>query len=102
MNKFILRQSLLLLTATIVWGIAFVAQSVGMDYVGPFTFLASRSYLGFIVLLPVIAVLDKTRENSKTKEDEMGKEYQADVYSWKNKTLLIGGIACGIRVREKS
>lgn len=71
-----------------------MAQSVGMDYVGPFTFLASRSYLGFIVLLPVIAVLDKTRENEKTKAGTSENISGVD-YSWKNKTLLLGGIACG-------
>ena len=44
---------ILLLTATI-WGVAFVAQSVGMEYIGPFTFNAVRSIIGGIVLLPVI------------------------------------------------
>ena len=42
MNKFVLRQSLLLLLTATIWGVAFVAQSVGMDYVGPFTFNAVR------------------------------------------------------------
>lgn len=42
-----------------IWGAAFVAQSVGMDYLGPFTFQAARSLLGALVLLPVIAVMDK-------------------------------------------
>ena len=44
MNKFVLRQSLLLLLTATIWGVAFVAQSVGMDYVGPFTFNAVRSH----------------------------------------------------------
>ena len=48
---------LLLLTATI-WGVAFVAQSVGMDHVGPFTFNAIRSIIGGIVLIPCIFFLD--------------------------------------------
>jgi drug/metabolite transporter (DMT)-like permease len=45
--------SLLLLTAAI-WGFAFVAQRVGMDYVGPFTFNGVRFALGSIVLVPII------------------------------------------------
>ena len=90
MNKFILRQSLLLLIATIVWGVAFVAQSVGMDYVGPFTFLASRSYLGFVVLLPVILVMDRARKKTSTDEND---ERQ---YEWNNKILITGGIVCGM------
>ena len=40
-----LKNSLLLLLAAIIWGIAFVAQSVGMDYVGGFTSNAVRSLI---------------------------------------------------------
>ena len=79
MNKFVLRQSLILLLAATIWGVAFVAQSVGMDYVGPFTFLASRSVIGAIVLLPYIYIRDK-KEQKKTEN---------------KKGLLIGGICCG-------
>jgi len=45
--------ALLLVTATI-WGFAFVAQRVGMDHVGPFTFNGIRFALGSLVLLPMI------------------------------------------------
>ena len=48
------RSGFLLLLAAFIWGIAFVAQSVGMDYMGPCTFNASRFLIGGIVLLPVI------------------------------------------------
>ena len=54
MNKFVMRQSLLLLLTATIWGVAFVAQSVGMDYMGPCTFNASRFLIGGVVLLPVI------------------------------------------------
>ncbi len=37
---------LLLFTAAVIWGVAFVAQSVGMDYVGPYTFNMVRTLLG--------------------------------------------------------
>ena len=47
---------MLLLTAAI-WGAAFVAQSVGMDYVGPFTFNSVRSLLGGVFLIPCILLL---------------------------------------------
>ena len=49
-----LKNSLLLLLAAIIWGIAFVAQSVGMKYVGGFTFNAVRSLIGAVVLIPQI------------------------------------------------
>ena len=48
------RSGFLLLLAAFIWGIAFVAQSVGMDYMGPCTFNAARFFIGGIVLLPVI------------------------------------------------
>ena len=41
-NKTALRQSAILFAAALIWGFTFVAQSVGMDYVGPFTFIAAR------------------------------------------------------------
>ncbi|MDD4368192.1 MAG: DMT family transporter [Oscillospiraceae bacterium] len=49
-----IRHTLLLLLTALIWGCAFVAQQVGADYVGPFTFLALRSYLGALVLLPAV------------------------------------------------
>lgn len=53
---------LLLITATI-WGFAFVAQRVGMDYVGPFTFNAVRFALGSLSLIPLILLLQKRQES---------------------------------------
>ena len=48
------KSSLLLFLAAFIWGVAFVAQSVGMDYVGPFTFNAVRCFVGSLILIPVI------------------------------------------------
>ena len=50
-----LRNSLLLLLTSFIWGVAFVAQSVGGEAVGCFTFNGVRSLIGAAVLLPVIA-----------------------------------------------
>ena len=50
-----LRGSLILLVASVIWGTAFVAQSEGMNSVGPFTFQATRMLLAFLFLLPVAA-----------------------------------------------
>jgi drug/metabolite transporter (DMT)-like permease len=61
-----------------IWGAAFVAQSVGMDYVGPFTFLFSRSLLGGVVLLPVIGVMNRGKPKASGRSP-----------------LLLGGICCG-------
>ena len=82
-----LKNSLILLLTATIWGVAFVAQSVGMDYVGGFTFNAVRSIIGSIVLLPVILFLDRQKTPAVRTEEEK-KSGQ--------KTLLMGGIACGI------
>lgn len=81
--------ALLLLTACI-WGVAFVAQSVGMEYVGPFTFNFVRSILGGLVLIPCIFFLNRgEKSGSAEKISEEEKKAQ-------RKTLLTGGICCGI------
>jgi drug/metabolite transporter (DMT)-like permease len=54
MNKYILRNDLLLLISALIWGFAFVAQRAGMQFVGPFTFNAVRFTLGGLFLLPLI------------------------------------------------
>ena len=60
-----MKSSLILLLTALIWGVAFVAQSVGMDYVGPFTFNCVRSILGGLVLIPCIFVLDRIRPERK-------------------------------------
>ena len=82
MNMKNLKGNLMLLLTAFIWGIAFVAQSVGMDYVGPYTFNAVRFLLGGIVLIPCIFILNKLNKN----EDEEKND---------NKKLISGGIVCG-------
>ena len=65
MKKTQLKNSLLLLLTATIWGVAFVAQSVGMDHVGPFTFNAIRSIIGGIVLIPCIFFLDHRKSAQK-------------------------------------
>ena len=70
MSKRMISNGMLLLAA-MIWGAAFVAQTVGMEYVEPFTFQACRCLLGSLVLLPVIAFLDRNGNKQKpvTKKD---------------------------------
>ena len=49
-----LRSDLMLVVAAMIWGFAFVAQRIGMDYVGPFTYNGVRFALGALVLLPIL------------------------------------------------
>ena len=58
------RSSLLLFLAASIWGVAFVAQSVGMDYMGPFTFNGARSLIGGTVLLPLIAFREQKQKKA--------------------------------------
>jgi drug/metabolite transporter (DMT)-like permease len=57
MNKQALRADILLLLTSCIWGFAFVAQSAGMEYLGPFTFNGIRFLLGSLSLLPLIFFL---------------------------------------------
>lgn len=50
----VLKSNLLLLLAAAIWGFAFVAQRVGMEHVGPFTFNGVRFLLGSLSLIPLI------------------------------------------------
>lgn len=88
MSRFVIRQSLLLLLTAAIWGVAFVSQSVGMDYVGPFTFNAVRSLIGAAVLVPCISLLKKLQKREEGQEEIHKKEDK--------KTLLRGGICCGV------
>ena len=80
-----IKSSLILLLTAAIWGVAFVAQSVGMEYIGPFTFNAIRCVLGGLVLIPVILVLKKKKETGAENQEKEDK-----------KTLWTGGIACGV------
>lgn len=60
-----IRGSVMLVISAMIWGAAFVAQSVGMDYMQPITFNTVRCLVGGIVLLPVLAVFRKKQKESK-------------------------------------
>lgn len=91
MDKRKLSNMLLILTA-LIWGSAFVAQSIGMEYIGPFTFGAVRSILGGLTLLPVIFFRKKKSQANKGKAEPDEKKEKNE----QRKTLLAGGICCGI------
>ena len=62
MNKKSLIGNFLLILAAFIWGCAFVAQSIGMDFVRPFTFNGIRSLLAGIVLLTVIFIFEQIQK----------------------------------------
>ena len=77
--------SIALLTATVIWGFAFIAQSVGMDLIGPFTFQMVRCLLAVALLVPLAFVLD------------MGKCSMRESFEkWKNPKLWKASMCCGV------
>lgn len=77
-----LRGSIALLIGTVIWGSAFIAQSVGMDYIGPFTFQTMRSVLAVPFLILVVFAMDRDRSHF--------------VQNWFSPKLWKAGIPCGI------
>ena len=79
------KNAFMLILTAFIWGTAFVAQSVGMDYLGPFTFNGVRSLIGGVALIPCIWILQKLNDKSDPVTEERNR-----------KDLLIGGISCGV------
>ena len=73
-----------LLLATVIWGFAFIAQSVGMDHIGPFTFQMVRCALAVAFLFPLSFLLDGK-----------GTTVAASMKKWADPALWKAGIICG-------
>ena len=80
MDKNKMKGNILLMMTAMIWGTAFVAQKAGMDLLGPIAFNGIRTLVGALSLIPVILIMGRGK---KQKEP------------W-NKTLIIGGICCGL------
>lgn len=79
-----LKGSLALLAATVIWGFAFIAQSVGMDLIGPFTFQTVRCLLAVLVLIPCAFLLDMGKCTPRESAEK-----------WRSRELWKAGIVCG-------
>lgn len=78
-----LKSSMLLFLAALIWGVAFVAQSVGMDYMGPFSFCGGRFLMGSAVLAPIVAVRRIQDRKKQVERAGFG-------------ITVTGGICCGL------
>ena len=81
------KHSLMLMLCAFIWGTAFVAQSAGSG-MGAYSFLAGRSWLAVLVLIPTVFAFDAVRKK------------QGQPYGWpkeksERKTLLVAGLVCG-------
>jgi len=83
MKKISFKGTILLFLAAFIWGIAFVAQSVGMDYMGPLSFIGGRFLMGSAVLVPLVVY--------KRKKNKIENIRPADA-----KVTIVGGISCGL------
>ncbi len=71
MTKTQLKANILLLLTAAIWGLAFVAQKVGAEHVGAFTYNGIRFALGSISLIPLILFLNRKKgENEETKNND--------------------------------
>lgn len=81
----------LLLAAALIWGTSFVAQILGMEYIGPFTFCASRYIVSFASLSAFILLLKAVKKDSSDSKKED---------SWKD--CLKSGVLCGVALFSAS
>lgn len=82
-----LRGGAMLMLTALIWGTAFVAQSVGMDYLGPCAFTAVRNFIGCVALLPVIGLASRMRSGAQPEEAAPAPGKKA-LFGW--------GAACGL------
>ncbi|HHY77723.1 MAG TPA: DMT family transporter [Clostridiales bacterium] len=85
MKKQEVKSALLLLLTAAIWGFAFVAQRVGMQHMGAFTFNGLRFMLGSISLLPILYITGKKSQESKGDKKEISD----------NKTVVVAGAIVG-------
>ena len=75
----------MLLTAAVIWGLAFVAQSIGVDHMGPMTFQFCRSFTAVLTLIPIVLIADRKARD--------GRNFFT---RFRDKRLLLGGLLCGL------
>ena len=79
-----IKGSLCLLLGTVIWGSAFIAQSVGMDHIGPFTFQAIRCALAVVFLFVTATLFDLKKYG-----------LSGSLARWKDPSLWKAGLICG-------
>lgn len=82
MNSRVLRADILLFITALLWGLAFVAQRVGMEHMGPLTFNGIRFALGGLALTPLILTMEKKRKIGHPGTDK--------------KKMVVGGLLLGL------
>jgi drug/metabolite transporter (DMT)-like permease len=88
------RSTFILTCTAFIWGMAFVAQRVGMEFVGPFFFTGIRMLLGALTLLAVLGLIGLfgggagvARKRNKVARERVSARWRA---------LIKAGVACGV------
>lgn len=101
---FQLRQSFFLFLTATIWGSGFVAQSIGMDHVTPFTYTFFRTFIGAVVLLPIVFWIKsrsaKQEQSSTLDADSSNVDVQkahesVTSQNYQRKDLITGSLVCG-------
>ncbi len=92
MPRISLRANIILLITAAIWGFAFVAQRVGMNHVGPFTFNAVRFALGAVCLIPALLWLNRAKTLSVICDDFLS--------AWKGGALIGCLLFCGASLQQ--
>ncbi len=92
-----IRHSLFLLLAALFWGTTFVAQSIAMETLQPFTYNAARFLLGTVIVLPAAILTGRTDRRSVNFRGDAGGSAAAGLpdSAARRRLLLSGGIICG-------
>lgn len=87
-NREQIKGSAMLMLCAIIWGFAFVAQSAGMEHVGPATFNGVRNFIACVALLPIVAFSNKLQKDVPKPSAEEQKKGRMVLWG--------GGVLCGL------
>lgn len=98
-----LKGSLQMTITALIWGTTFVAQSVAMDNIGPWTFNCLRNILGTLVLIPIIIFIEKieTKKNLELVKTDITPDRSLKRPEVLKRTLL-GGLCSGVFLASAS
>ncbi|MCD6447221.1 MAG: DMT family transporter [Candidatus Marinimicrobia bacterium] len=102
MNKKEIKTDIMLIVAALLWGLGFVAQRDGMNYIGPFFYTAIRFGIGVLCLLPIYFITRKRERKRKIKVKDKAKvknkiERESRTRTEvERKTVLFSGLIVGV------
>ncbi|MGI6752049.1 MAG: DMT family transporter [Anaerovoracaceae bacterium] len=95
MNKKKVAANFILLFTAFIWGTGFVAQRVGMEYIGPLTFIAIRFFLATIMLLCVIWLSKMKAKITGNPSKLLDTEEKKAVSQKDRRIFIVAGFSCG-------